>query len=456
MLHRPHGSETTEARGWALRLQSCGAMPIDLRRLFENALKVSLATPLIMSCGVGGVDTRAFEEVPCSGSTFSIADLKPAAATDYAELRRIFMAGDSTESLVSAFGTRCKNASNAASCDSALTALKATQGFGRQCLQVCTEYYVATQQADAIGSLTTLEALKAFLGTIDTPTEALLLAHSQPLHFACADKSRGAVRKTENGWEVIGYEGVACGENTAVTQHVLSIGNDGSITELSTAVLERGKPGCAIGRRPCGLRAAYARMSADPLARHFVAAAHLEAASVPAFLRLRDELALHGAPLALQLRAQLSAADEVRHARAVSQLARRFGGAPVRPRVAAMPLRALAEVARDNAVEGCIRETYGALVAHRQALKAKDPHIKQELEAIAADETRHAVLSWDIHEWAMQRLPRRERDEITKAQRAARAQLTAECSEAVEPELVEQAGMPPADEAVTLVGVLPS
>lgn len=432
------------------------AMPLDLRRLFEQALKVSLASPLLFSCGAG-IDTRPFEPIACvDGSSLAISDLKPATAVDYVELRRIFMAGSTTESLLSTFGTKCANASSPSGCESALTALKEQNGYARQCLQICSSYYLALQKADAVSSVTTAEALKAFLGTIDTAQEAVLLASGQPINFACGDKSKGAVRKTETGWEVIGYDGHGCGEGNDVTQHVLAIGNDGSVTELSTSILERGTPGCAIGRRPCGLQAAYAPSAPHPLARHFVAAAHLEAASVPAFLRLRDELKLHGAPLHLRLEAQRSAGDEVRHARAVSALARRFGGTPVRPRVTPLPLRPLVEVARDNAVEGCVRETFGALVAHRQALQAKDPEVRRELQAIAQDETRHAALSWSVHEWVTPRLSRDERHQLRTAQREAVATLRAESAEAVDPAVVEQAGMPAADEAVTLVDALTS
>ncbi len=438
----------------ATPLHRSGAMPLDLRRIFQQALKASLASPLVFSCGAG-VDTKPFDLIACEPSSGSIAisQLMPAQSTDYAELRRIFMDAQMPTKL-STFGTRCGGATNAMACGSALDALKPASGFGKACLQLCSELYLATTTGDAVGSVTTLEALKAFLGTIDTPQEAVLMVAAQPFDLSCTDKARGAVRKTETGFEVVASTGFACGEGTAVTQHVLAVGSDGSVSEVSSAVLERGKAGCAIGRRPCGLTVAFAPRAHDPLARHFAAAAHLEAASVPAFLRLRDELSAHGAPLALRVAAQLSAADEVRHARAVSGLARRFGGQVPAPRVRPMPLRSLYEVALDNAVEGCVRETFGALVAHRQARTAKDPVIAAELRTIADDETRHATLSWEVHAWALQRLPRRERRELASAQAAAVRALREESAAPVEAAVVEQAGMPPADEAVTLVDAL--
>jgi hypothetical protein len=140
----------------------------------------------------------------------------------------------------------------------------------------------------------------------------------------------------------------------------------------------------------------------------------------------------------------------------MSAMARRFGGSAPAPRVRAMPLRPLSEVALDNAVEGCVRETFGALVAHRQALTAKDPVIAAELRTIAGDETRHAALSWEVHEWASRRLSRRERAELRSAQAAAVRALREECAEPIEAPVAEQAGMPQADEAVTLVDALQS
>ena len=429
-----------------------------LRRLFEQALKVSLATPLLLSCGGAGVSTQGFDAPACDNGNLAVSGLMPVVAADYLELRSIFMFGagsPSEEHKLSASGTQCGTATDLAACNAALSALKSSKGWGLQCVQLCSAQYLATTKKDAVTAIDTVEALKAFLGTIDTAQEAVLLASTQPITISCGgDLSRGSVRKTEKGWEVIGSEGTACGEGTAVTQHVLEVDANGNVKELSKAVLEKGMPGCAIGRRPCGLFEAYGPRAQSALARHFVSAAHLEAASVPAFLTLRDELCRHGAPVELLLKAALSARDEVRHARVVAQLARRFGGCPVPPRVAAMPLRALKDVALDNAVEGCVRETFGALVAHRQALRAGDPHVRAAMQTIAADETRHAALSWDVHEWALPRLSRDERASVRAAQREAVATLRAESAQAVEPELTERAGMPPADEAVTLVDAL--
>ena len=53
-------------------------------------------------------------------------------------------------------------------------------------------------------------------------------------------------------------------------------------------------------------------------------------------------------------------------------------------------------IALENATEGCVRETYGALVAHRQANIATDRSIRCMMQTIATDETNHAGLAWDV------------------------------------------------------------
>src|SRR5262249_18706716 len=124
-----------------------------------------------------------------------------------------------------------------------------------------------------------------------------------------------------------------------------------------------------VGRIPAGLARPRRRRAASPgvapstLGAYFADAAHLEDASVHAFRRLRRELLAHGAPPRLLRAAERAARDEIRHARLTGRLARRFGGDLCRARVKKLATRPLDEVAIENAVEGCVRETFGAMVA---------------------------------------------------------------------------------------------
>lgn len=182
-------------------------------------------------------------------------------------------------------------------------------------------------------------------------------------------------------------------------------------------------PQCAgtVGRRPRGLRDAPARPSQDAVGAWLAECARLEAASVRAFRDLGAELASLGAPRSLVARAGESARDEVRHARVMSRLARARGATPTRARTAATRAHAttraarLAELARENAVEGCVRETFGAVVATWQSMHATDARVARAMRKIARDETRHAALAWAIASWLDGELDARGRAEVRRA-----------------------------------------
>jgi hypothetical protein len=180
--------------------------------------------------------------------------------------------------------------------------------------------------------------------------------------------------------------------------------------------------------------------------------AWLEAASVPAFLRLADELKAHGAPEVLVRAARRSAGDEIRHTRAAGALARRHG-APV-PEVELRPFssRSLEAMLLENAREGCVRETFGAVVAGWQARHAQDAQVRAELGRIAEEELRHAELAWAVDAWAEEQLTPEERQRVRDARLEAFHELERLLAEE-EPDavLVQQAGVPSRDSALHLL-----
>ncbi len=201
---------------------------------------------------------------------------------------------------------------------------------------------------------------------------------------------------------------------------------------------------CNTGRRPASLIDAVPRChSSNPIGGYFRKAARLEAASVEAFRLLALELCAHRAPQQLLSRAYRAAREELRHARLTRTLARRFGAAPAAPVYGPSPaIRPLEEVAIENAVEGCARETFGAAVGIWQARHASDATIRVALARIADDETRHAELSWEVARWATPRLPRIARLRVADARSKAFDQLDREAFSAVPPSLVTVAGLP--------------
>ena len=207
------------------------------------------------------------------------------------------------------------------------------------------------------------------------------------------------------------------------------------------------------GRRPVGLRSRR-KQGAPDIGEYLSAMAHLEAASVPAFARMRAELAALGAPRTLLRRIDRAARDEERHTRVMSDLARRFGAHVEHPAVRRFRARGVEAIARENAVEGCVRETYGALVATWQAANARDPHIRRAMERIARDETRHAALSASAATFLATKLDARARARVERARRKAVNTLRA--ATGVEPpaEVVALAGAPSAQSAEHLLDAL--
>jgi hypothetical protein len=203
---------------------------------------------------------------------------------------------------------------------------------------------------------------------------------------------------------------------------------------------------CPGGRRPEGLvLAPSATAGAGAL---FAQVAQLEAASVPAFERLASELRAHGAPPALAVEATRARADERRHARVVTALARRFGAAVPRLQVRQERyVRSLEAVAIENAVEGCVRETYGALVATHQAACAADPIVRLAMTTIAADETKHAALACVVDEWARSRLSAAAHRRVAGARGEACESLAHDVERAIPAAVASLAGLPDAGAA---------
>jgi len=201
----------------------------------------------------------------------------------------------------------------------------------------------------------------------------------------------------------------------------------------------------ACGRRPRGLvRTQVDRSVGACLAR----AAWLEAASVIAFDVLHDELVEHRAPRSLRRAARRASRDEERHARMMSRLARRRGARPDSPRCTRRSPRDLVALAVENAVEGCVRETYGAAVALWQAEHAGARDVRAAMRAIAHDEAQHADLGWRVAEWADAKLTDVERNTVLEAGHRAALELIAAASRASG---VAELGLPAGPDARVLL-----
>jgi len=211
--------------------------------------------------------------------------------------------------------------------------------------------------------------------------------------------------------------------------------SDAAVVNIAWEIYTGGANCPVSGRRADNVRDPGKLVAQDLAGAWLAHAAWLEAAAVHAFARLADELALHGAPPLLIRAAHTAALDEVRHAAIVGSLAARFGARPPIVEVDAPAPRSLEAIAIENAAEGCVRETWGAVLASWQACAARDPEVRAAFASIARDETRHAALAWAIDRWATPRLAGAERARVADARASAANELLASGEIALAPHL---------------------
>jgi hypothetical protein len=355
-------------------------------------------------------------------------------------------------------GTACATASNRSACLEALAEARIAAGagwateFGGGLMApepTFTRRFLVFTRGDEVGIVGTRAEVATFLGPIDTLEEARLLVTTGNRDLTCTtDPFKSGWRQNADGsWELL----IAYSDCGTYYRLRLKVTPDGMVTEIDR---QREESGSVCGRRPDGLVPTGTGGAACSMAACLAEAAHLEAASVLAFRRLERELRALGAPRDLIARARRSRADEIRHAREMAALAQRFGAVAPPVEVAPEALRTPFDVALENAVEGCVRETYGALVATYQARTASDPELRSVLGRIARDEARHAELAHDVARWLEPKLDAAARAKIAESRAAALADLRAALLVPPAPDVARLAGMPRPREAHALLDAL--
>ena len=427
----------------------------------ERLLRIfaALLPAFAPGCADDEIDTSQFTEDLCNEAGYQILDaVEPAAAVDYVELRDTlnYDWGEGemweTPNVRDSSGQRCAGASDPAACQAAFEALSPASSFLVGGFEGTIHRSVALTRGDDVQAIGTRPDLDAFLGPIDTAGDAALLATMQGHSLVCESDNDAVLGS--GGYRLHTRTGGGCGEGDDIEEHIIVVDEDGNITTMKTVLVEKGDPGCAVGRLPAGRCRRRLARAAHPVGAFLAEVAQLEAAAVPAFDQLAGDLRRHGAPRPMIAAALRARRDEVRHARVTRRLAARYGTRVIAPRIESSARADFEAVAADNLVEGCVRETFGALVAHLQARRAADPVLRRALGTIAADETRHAALSWSMHEWARARMPVAARRRLARHGAQAVQRLSHELTGAHPEAVYRLAGMPRPDEAKALFGRL--
>jgi hypothetical protein len=138
----------------------------------------------------------------------------------------------------------------------------------------------------------------------------------------------------------------------------------------------------------------------------------------------------------------------------MTTLADRYGGKGRAVETSAPRARGALELALENAVEGAVRETFGAAVSIWCAERASDPLVRHSMAEVAPDEHRHAALALEIAQFLDERMTPAERDMVRDARHAGLNALRATFSEDPPRELRDIAGLPSAAEAQELFALL--
>jgi hypothetical protein len=374
-----------------------------------------------------------------------IGGLHPGTPVDYLEARTSRSPEPSPDAGAGPFvpapssvGTPCAKATDASACDTSLRRATA-QGWdldGILCGPAPYEkQFLVYTRGDQVGTAGSAAEIVSLLAPIDSLEEArVVLLASADVALRCFDSppTSGWRRNADGSFEIIAIYG---GCPTRRSRY--RIETSGALTVLAD---QTGSESCVCGRRFDGL--ADVGSTVRGLGAHLAKMAYLEAASVVAFRRFEEDLRELGAPRALVRRTRRARADEIRHAGAMARLARRAGGVIRRVEVPPRVRRGPVEIAVENAVEGCVRETFGALVATHQAQRARDGEIRAAMVGVAADEVRHAELARDVAAWLEPQLSPRERAHVATARRHAIGELRDAIEVSPSSDVVRLAGVP--------------
>jgi hypothetical protein len=311
---------------------------------------------------------------------------------------------------------------------------------------------------DSIQEVRSLSALLPLIAPIETVQEAQAWAQLNFKGATCEGPTNAQTGNASYQLRSVTTECVSDpnGSFDVTTETIYTVSSNGDIVTSSRKELSRKPtPACAVaGRNPFAPLARTSAPAADACGRYLGTMAHLEGCAVLAFEELAQELARFGAPQGLIARAKEAADDERRHQAMMTSHARMYGADVAAAQSSPHRYASLFELALHNAQEGCVRETYGALVAMHQAARAGDAALRIDLRQIAQEEVRHAEWSHDLARWLESQLTEAEKLEVQLAKRQALLQLHQENQQSPERALQDSVGLPSAEVAAHLLAGL--
>lgn len=179
-----------------------------------------------------------FETPMCSAETWlGVHGLNPTKPVDYVALEVTYQYGDAVPNPIDSLGTDCDNASDQGACIYALE-----QAFGGiASKETCggppspCQHFLVTTAGDDVQTYLPGKGYLDFLGAIDTPSEAMLVAVQGTFggySIRCGDDPFGGVRAVSDGYEVLVEKLVNDCDPIQTNRVLLHVGTDGTVTEL--------------------------------------------------------------------------------------------------------------------------------------------------------------------------------------------------------------------------------
>lgn len=203
---------------------------------------VPLSPTSSISSSVPPSDLETYER-PVPIEQLPLDALSPANPIVYVSLRQGFGPGGPQE-LLASHGVPCGDASDPIRCRAALDAAIPGHGFQYACLPLgCFKYLVFTR-GNEVGVITDAAEMRAFLGTIDNRTEALLLVAAHGFFWGGSERIRGAIRDGADFFDLIVTRLTRFCAPVEQTGYAIRVRRSGELEERSQWIIERQEGVC--------------------------------------------------------------------------------------------------------------------------------------------------------------------------------------------------------------------
>lgn len=206
-------------------------------------LKITILPFLLYSCSNDdGFETSGFDPIT---EAMLFQTLSPAENYEYFEFRNAECGLEGPFQTIYSEGEKCSIESEP-NCVEEIDALRPEfSGYDTSCLPACCSEYVVAQLNGMNILFDTVDELNAFLGPIDTVSDALILVDASGYYFQRNNIGKSGIKKVPGGYEIIALRTTAFCDPIITTQYLLLVSESGVI-EIMAEREEKREDGICI------------------------------------------------------------------------------------------------------------------------------------------------------------------------------------------------------------------